>query len=351
MYQSQEVEWHDWVREDGSAPASLLRTGGVMDSRKYCAYNRTQECFLGLEVTTADLSYVGLEDLMARLALRPGEGLWLAPFRGIRAIGMLVPLDFIYLDEDCRVLEIVESFPTFRVSPSSERAASVLALPAHSISSSQTQSGDQLVLCVAEEMEQCLERLNCSTDDALSIQSAVLLREQPLWSDGPGILEIDHPYGMERRTAQTIYEMSLVESGVNPVRPPKHWLHRWWTHDPRSAPPSLLPGMVAYYWNGSAFHAPRPSNAGTWGLYAVIETEWQPATLFVLALQSTAGGQEALEHSIAVQCRGVRRGEESIGLQFMLSESSASRGQHRELLDEPFRKEFDRFLLRLQQGD
>jgi hypothetical protein len=68
-------------------------------------------------------------------------------------------MDLLYLDADSRVLEAVEFFPTFKVSPSCPPAASVLALPAHSIFSSQTQAGDQLMLCPAEEMEWRLERL------------------------------------------------------------------------------------------------------------------------------------------------------------------------------------------------
>ena len=93
--------------------------------------------------------------MMAR-PLKSGQGVWMSPFRGIPAAAMPAPLDLIYLDVECRVIDTVESFPTFQVSASSSRPQSVLALPAHSIYSSQTQPGDQLVLCVAEEMEQWL---------------------------------------------------------------------------------------------------------------------------------------------------------------------------------------------------
>ena len=96
---------------------------------------------------------------MSERPLKSGEGVWMKPFRGIAATAMPAPLDLIYLDEECRVIDTVESFPTFQVSSSSPRPESVLALPAHSIYSSQTQAGDQLVLCVAEEMERQLERL------------------------------------------------------------------------------------------------------------------------------------------------------------------------------------------------
>jgi len=156
-----------------------------MEAQRLCAYNQTRECFLGLEVAAADVSYAQLKELLGKLALKSGEGLWMSPFRGIPDTNMLVPLDLIYLDEDCRVIEIVESFPTFHATPSSPRAASVLALPTHSIYSSQTQPSDQLVLCVAEEMQHRLERFSGPSGVAGGVQSAVLLREKPLWSGGP----------------------------------------------------------------------------------------------------------------------------------------------------------------------
>ena len=130
-----------------------------MESQTYCAYNQTRECFLGLKVKAGELASNKVAEMMLDKPLKSGEGLWMKPFRGITATAMPAPLDLIYLDEDCRVIEMAESFPTFQVSSTSPRPESVLALPAHSIYSSQTQSGDQLVLCVAEEMERQLERL------------------------------------------------------------------------------------------------------------------------------------------------------------------------------------------------
>ena len=38
-----------------------------MELRKHCAYNRTRECFLGLEIAAADVPYESLKDLMATL--------------------------------------------------------------------------------------------------------------------------------------------------------------------------------------------------------------------------------------------------------------------------------------------
>jgi hypothetical protein len=104
-----------------------------METHRLCAYNQTRECFLGLEVASVDISFAELKTLLGKLALKSGEGLWMTPFRGIPETNMRSPLDLIYLDEDCRVIEVVESFPTFHVTPSSPQAVSVLALPTHSI--------------------------------------------------------------------------------------------------------------------------------------------------------------------------------------------------------------------------
>ena len=124
-----------------------------MERRTYCVYNQTRECFLSLDVTAADTIFSRLRGLIGRLKLRSDEGIWVVPSRGIHTLGLLFPLDLIYLDEHYRVIHLVEYFPSFRIAPLKTQAESVLELPTHTIYSSQTQPGDQLVICVAEEME------------------------------------------------------------------------------------------------------------------------------------------------------------------------------------------------------
>ena len=109
-----------------------------MELRMYCAYNQTRECFLGLEVTAGDFSYKAL-GMEGALSLNPNEGLWLTPFRGLPDSGVTAPLDLIYLDKECRVVDLVESFPVLHKNPSRPIAESLLMLPAHSIASSETQ--------------------------------------------------------------------------------------------------------------------------------------------------------------------------------------------------------------------
>jgi uncharacterized protein len=128
-----------------------------MKRRTYCVYNQTRECFLSLDVAAADTMFSRLRGFIGRLKLRSEEGIWVVPSSGIHTVGLLFPLDLIYLDEHHRVIHLVEYFPSFRIAPLKTQAKSVLELPTHTIYSSQTQPGDQLVICVAEEMENRLK--------------------------------------------------------------------------------------------------------------------------------------------------------------------------------------------------
>jgi hypothetical protein len=327
------------------------RAGGYMELAKHCAYNQTRECFLGLQVAAADIPFVSLKDLIATLALKSGEGLWLAPFRGIPETGMRVPLDLVYLDPDCRVIDVVESFPTFRVTPSSPQASSVLALPTHSIYSSQTQPGDQLVLCVAEEMERRLEQFSTPSLSTADIQNAVLLRETPLWSGGPGLLQLEERSAQTHPSIQQTHEMDLIQPDMKNVRPPKNWLERWWSPDPRRAPREPVSGLAAYYWTGGTPEAHNIRDISSTGLYVVTEERWYPGTLVLMTLQNKDGRDESAERSIAVLTRAVRCGSDGVGLQFILSNTREQRQVKEPLVREGVdQRELDKFLKQLRKG-
>ena len=366
------------------AAGHLEMAGGDMESRKLCAYNQTRECFLGLEVDGADLSLVNLKDRIASLTLKSGEGLWLSPFRGLPEWGIRVPLDLLYLDKDGRVIDVVESYPVFRANAATPQPASVLALPTHSIYSSQTQLGDQLVLCVAGDMQQRLERFTGDADHdsaALGsggaavptpaktavkrtaattvsaraqetpkhatpgvVQSAVLLREKPLWSGGPGLLELENRSEEEPQTSQTHW-MGLIQPEMTDVRPPRGWLERWWSPDPRKAPREQAPGLAAYYWTGGTPEAHPIKNISSTGLYVVTEERWYPGTLILMTLQNTADGEEVAERTICVHSRAVRWGKDGVGLQFVLQKNTDD-----PLMAAADRKALDRFLNRLRKS-
>jgi uncharacterized protein len=128
----------------------------AMHAHQYCVYNPVRESFLSLAVMAADTTFARLRGLIGRLRLRSDEGLWVVPSRGVHTIGVFFPIDLVYLDEERRVIHIEESFPAFRVAPWRNQAASVLQLAPHAIYASHTQLGDQLVICVADEMDKHL---------------------------------------------------------------------------------------------------------------------------------------------------------------------------------------------------
>src|SRR5579875_856066 len=123
-----------------------------MAKQSYCVYNQTRECFLSLGVTPADTTLLRLKGLIGRMKLRFDEGLWVVPSVGVHTIGVLFPVDLIYLNDRYCVIEMVDHFPRFRIAPIRPHAASVLELPTHTLYSSQTQTGDQLLICTVEEM-------------------------------------------------------------------------------------------------------------------------------------------------------------------------------------------------------
>jgi len=155
-----------------------------MSKQTYCVYNQTRECFLSLGVTPADTTFARLKGLIGRLRLRFDEGLWVVPSCGVHTFGVLFPVDLVYLDHNHRVIEIVEHFPRFRIAPLRSQAASVLELPTHTIYSSQTLVGDQLLICGVEEMVGRLNRaaigqLSDQLNDQLSDQLNGQLNGQP----------------------------------------------------------------------------------------------------------------------------------------------------------------------------
>jgi uncharacterized protein len=351
MHFAQKLDFATGTFDQHPAALHSPRAGGSMESQKLCAYNQTRECFLGLEVAAADLSYANVKTRMATLHLKSGEGLWMVPFRGLPETGLHAPLDLIYLDEDCRVIDLVESFPTFHATPASPRAASVLALPTHSVYSSQTQAGDQLVICVAEEMERRLERFSGASGIVGGVRSAAILRQAPLWSDGPGVLQLEDRSKGEHSISEETHEMDLIEPGMKEVRPPRSWLERWWSPDPRKAPREPAYGLAAYYWTGAAPEPHDIKDISSTGLYLVTEERWYPGTLILMTLILTDQGEECAEHSIAVHSRAVRWGVDGVGLQFILaSPDDKRRGRQVPVVSGLDKRELDQFLRQLQNG-
>jgi uncharacterized membrane protein (UPF0127 family) len=147
-----------------------------MSNPTYCVYNQTRECFLCLGASAADSPFARLKGLIGKLKLRSDEGLWVVPSRGVHTMGVLFPIDLIYLDGNRRVNHLIEHFPQFRVAPIMVQAQSVLQLPTHSIYSSQTQLGDQLLVCPIDEMECHLSKKTIDSIGLYDLQSETVIR-------------------------------------------------------------------------------------------------------------------------------------------------------------------------------
>ena len=179
------------------------------------------------------------------------------------------------------------------------------------------------------------------------MQSAVLL--EPLWSGGPGLLELENRSAEERagdsqpQTRQT-HLMGLIQPEMTDTRPPRSWLERWWSPDPRKAPRDPAPGLAAYYWTGGPPEAHQIKDISTSGLYVITEERWYPGTLILMTLQNTADGEEVAERTICVHSRAVRWGKDGVGLQFVLQNNSGD-----PLMAAADRKALDKFLQRLRK--
>jgi uncharacterized protein len=124
----------------------------------YCVFNRTGESFVGLSVLRADTALTRLSALLRRGRMKSGEGLWVASSRGLHTVGMRAPVDLMYLDAHNRVIHLVEHLSSLRIGPILWDSTSVLLLPPHTIYSSQTHVGDQLLICPPDEMEAWLKK-------------------------------------------------------------------------------------------------------------------------------------------------------------------------------------------------
>jgi len=121
-------------------------------SRVVYVYNKTRETFVATEAVIADSYLRRLVGLLGRTSkwARAGAGLWINPSQGVHTIGMLFPIDVVFLGKDKEVLHVEEHLRPFRVSKISFKTLSVLELPVHTIYRTGTKVGDQLEISSAE---------------------------------------------------------------------------------------------------------------------------------------------------------------------------------------------------------
>ena len=114
-------------------------------NRTVYVYNQTRETFVATEAVVADSYLRRLVGLLGKTQgwARLGTGLWIVPSRGVHTIGMMFPIDLIFLNKHKEVVHLEEHVRPFRISKVSLKASSVLELPPHTIYRSGTQVGDR----------------------------------------------------------------------------------------------------------------------------------------------------------------------------------------------------------------
>jgi hypothetical protein len=257
----------------------------AMQGSQYCVYNQTSECFLSLGVTQGDSGFARLRELIGGRTRRYDEGQWVVRPRPVRFFCIVSSHDLVFLDDKHRVIGAIESFPPLRFAPIGREVASVLVLPVHTIVSSQTQAGNQLVICVAEELE-------------------FRLRSMP---------------DLHK------YELSDVALAPDHVQAARKWNAPNTTPDRRIARRKRWPRLVAYDSAGGTLEVHGVKDLSANGLYLITEERWPLGTQVTMTLQRTDGiDDNPRNNAITVQLRVVRWGGDGVGLAFMQSEMEES---------------------------
>jgi len=129
----------------------------------------------------------------------------------------------------------------------------------------------------------------------------------------------------------------------------KTWLQNWLSSDRRRAQRTPLPGLVAYYWTGSAPRAYQIADISFTGFYLLTEERWFPGTMVLMTLQRTDSSGQNLDDSIAVQSRVVRWGSDGLGLAFVLSRNVDSRDTDSLRQHGADKKTLEKFLSRMKK--
>jgi len=362
----------------------LSRVRGQMEPGKNCACNQTRGCFIGLHVVAGELTLASLLDWISTLRADSGAGIWMIPFRGIPTREVTTPVDLLYLDADCKVMEAVELFPTFQVSSSCAAAASVLVLPAYSITSTKTEAGDQLLLCPTEEIKWRLEQLaetGSVGDAAVPLPDRpplrpVLVHEKTVRSarmDEEAAADLmripeEGPKFAQYKIVEpapapepVVYRAAVVEAALKAAKPEKPWmtpsrqpvlsslakLGRWLMpepRDPRKVERKPVEGLVAHFFTGGAPQAHWVRDVSATGLYVVTSERWYPGTIIRMTLSKPETGQAPADRSITVQTRAVRWGNDGVGLEFLVDSPQTARLGNQVPLGGVSGKQLEKFL-------
>jgi len=253
-----------------------------MEIQQYCVYNQTSECFLSLGVTKGDHPIARLGAMMGIGARKVDEGSWIVGPKRLHTMGFFSPRDFIHLDENQIVVHTVEASPAFRAAWLRSDTASVLALPVNTIYSSQTQVGNQLVICAATEMEFRLRNMLGSRKDE--------------------------------------FKASQLATALGNL--PKNWLPQDESDDRRGSRRRRWPKLIAYNSAGGSLAVHGVKDISANGLYLVTDERWPPNSEVILTLQRTDEVDSDTKNLVNVKLKVTRWGKDGVALSFVQAGSN-----------------------------
>jgi hypothetical protein len=336
------------ARQD-AAPGVAPTRDSARNPEKYCVYNQTRERFVATDVGVAHDSPGAAEARLRAMEQGAGTGLWILPYQEISATSIRFPVDLVFLNKACVVLDLVESFPLANVPASGAKAMSVLAFPADALAKGEVRAGDQLIICKPEEMKQHLQRMKeakngtpsslgpfleqfANTSAEAPSGTAAKERIESVVDPGPAApneaapieaaaVKAETTGGKGARTEERVGS-STVESeswkkrlGLGP--------RNWFTNlllgdpvDPRNASREMLPGLIAYYFTGGNPVAQEVRDISASGIYIITNERWYPGTVVRVTL--TDRDHPTADRTLTVNAQAVRWGKDGVGLELVL---------------------------------
>jgi hypothetical protein len=125
-----------------------------MAKERVFVFNQTRRSFLSLGADVADTVLSRLIGLRGTKRLKADGGLWLVAAGGVDTLGLLFPVDVVYLDEARQVIHLIEHLKALRIGAFKKGCKSILQLPVRTIFHSETAVGDQLTIGQVSQLQQ-----------------------------------------------------------------------------------------------------------------------------------------------------------------------------------------------------
>lgn len=344
---------------------------------RYCVYSQTRQRFLCANVEAADFS--NLDARLPSLTPTSAAGLWIAPIQNISPTSIRDPLDLIYLDCNSVVLDAVESFPISQTATSIPSATSILALPAETISSTGTKTGDRLIVCSPEELKLRLQQISDSNMGTSSEQIPGSSGKAASVNDSLDQKAVGNvlPWvsSSNPQSPSEISPIALAPPEIAPTAPAtvsappqtdtpaprwsastsKNWIQRLLSpepSDPRKSPRTALPWLVAYFFTGGRPVPHDIRDVSVTGVFVFTEDRWYPGTVVRITL--TDKRNPTAKRSITLNAEVIRSADDGVGFQFVLKDGKDSQHASVSGVDRQaqgvYRAEVEEFLLRMRSG-